>query len=62
MLLIIFFIQASKKHNGTLFGRNDAGLGVVFTESEILDGDVPRRPKPGDYVQIQVEKSFPISF
>lgn len=62
LLSITFFIQASKKHNGTLFGRNDTGLGVVFPESEVLDQDVQRKPKPGDYVQIQVEKFLPISF
>ncbi|XP_053396427.1 mitochondrial tRNA methylthiotransferase CDK5RAP1-like isoform X2 [Mercenaria mercenaria] len=47
----------SKKRRDTLFGRNDAGLAVIFPDSEVLDGNLARQPRPGDYVQIKIEQT-----
>ncbi|XP_060583971.1 mitochondrial tRNA methylthiotransferase CDK5RAP1-like [Ruditapes philippinarum] len=47
----------SKKDKNFLFGRNDAGLAVIFPDNEILDGNNNRQPKAGDYVDIKIENT-----
>lgn len=47
----------SRKHSARFFGRNDAGLGVVFPNSDVLDGNTSRQPKAGDYVQVKIDNS-----
>ena len=37
-----------------MFGKNDAGLAVIFPQEDILIGDDHILPKPGDYVQVKV--------
>lgn len=49
-----FAFQQSKKGAGTLFGRNDAGLAVVFPDTEVTAGEVTRKPRPGDYLKVKV--------
>lgn len=46
--------QEGKRDKNSLFGRNDAGIGVVFPETTVNDGSTCHKIKPGDYAVVKV--------
>ncbi|KAH3727812.1 mitochondrial tRNA methylthiotransferase CDK5RAP1-like isoform X2 [Dreissena polymorpha] len=47
----------SKKGPGTLFGKNEAGIAVIFPATDVPHGSTVQTPVPGDYAVVKITDS-----